>query len=393
MAEDHKEINLLDYVVIFVKHKIFLIGTTFVFMVIFYLLVLFFVDEQFDSTATIIPAQDQSLGGIASMLGDLGNLPFGIGTSANPDVGMYNTIISSRSLADAAIKKFNLYSVYNYNKNNLKEVKKTRESFQDNLNVEETEDGAYKISFRSPDTLLSANMVNFIVDYLNNTIVELKIKKSTENKNFLSGRILEIRNRLAQSEEELKNYQIQNNILIPEEQIKGMIDTYSSLEKDLLARQLQKDVLSKLYGHSSPKVENIIVEVKELENRVAQIKKEGIANSVLLPYGEIPEKTLGYLRLYREVEINSSLLQFILPLYEQSKIEEQKDTPVIQIIDYAQLAEEKSFPPRTVLTLLFGSSVFFILFLYLIIKQNSKIRKSKELNYIKNNIFKWKSDF
>jgi uncharacterized protein involved in exopolysaccharide biosynthesis len=391
---ENKEINLFEYILIFVKHKVFLLGTTFVFMVIFYLMIYFFVDEQFDSTATIIPAQDQSLGGIASMLGDLGgSLPFGIGTSANPEIGLYNTILNSRTLADSAIEKFNFYQVYGFNPNILKDVKKSRESFQDNLNMEETEDGAFVIGFRSPDTSLSAGVVNFLIEYLNNKIIELKIKKSKENRLFLGERISNIKNRLTDSEDSLKNYQIENSILIPDEQIRGMISTFSILEKELLTKQLQKDVLNELYGENSPQVKNIHVEVNEFEKKIKSLKQNGRKNSIFLPFKEVPQKALEYLRLYREVEINSSILQFILPLYEQSKIEEQKDTPVIQIIDYAQLAEEKSFPPRSLLTLLFGSSVFFILFLYLIIKQNPNIRTSKELEYIKNNMFKLKSDF
>lgn len=389
MPEENKEINLLDYIIIFIKHKVFLLGTTFVFMVIFYLFVLIFVDEQFDSTATIIPVQDQSLSGIAGMLGDLGGtLPLGIGTSSNPEIGLYNTIINSRSLADSTINKFNLYDVYDYDKSVSKEVKKTRESFYNNITTEETEDGAYNISFRSPDTLLSANIVNFLVDYLNNKIIEYKIQKSKENRVFLEKRIEDIKQRLTNSEDSLRNYQVENNILLPEEQIKSIIGAYSILEKDLLTKQLQKDVLLQIYGENSPQVKNLLIEVKEFEKKLNSLKQNGKENSIFLPYKNIPQKTMEYLRLYREIEINSTILQFILPMFEQSKIEEQKDIPVIQIIDFARPAEEKSFPPRAILTLIFGFGVFSLLLTYLIIKNNLNFQQSVKLEFIRKNLFK-----
>ena len=76
-------------------------------------------------------------------------------------------------------------------------------------------------------------------------------------------------------------------------------------------------------------------------------------------------------------------------MYEQAKIEEQKDTPILQVIDYGKPAEEKNFPPRTIFTLIFGFIIFMFLFTYIIVKQNKELQDSAEYMYIKKNLFRW----
>jgi uncharacterized protein involved in exopolysaccharide biosynthesis len=384
------KINFLDYLVIFVKHKKFLIGYTFLSMVIFYLLIFFFVEEKYDSEATVIPSQDNSITGIASMLGDLGGLPFGLGASSNPEIGLYNTIITSRTTIENVISKFNLWDVYNLDPKIPKEVKKARERLLENISGEETDDGAYTIGIRTPDSVLSANIANYLLEYLNSKIIELKVDKSQKNRIFLEGRLHDVRSKLTNSEDSLKIFQSETGMLIPEEQIKSLLSAYSLLEKDLVTKQLQKEVLEKIYDKNSPKLKSIQFEVDIFEKKLNEIKTFGKDNSIFIPYASIPEYSIKYYRLYREIEINNAILQFILPLYEQARIEEQKDIPVMQVIDYAIPAEIKSFPRRSIFALVFGFGVFILLFGIKVFKENKNIVNSDKYAYVIDNLFKWR---
>lgn len=388
---ESNEDNLFVYLVIFVKHKKFLLGYTFLAMIIFYLTIFFFVDEQFDSTALVVPAEDNSFSGLAGMLGDIGgSLPFGIGgASMSPDVGLYNTILGSRTTLEHIIKKFNLMAVYNLDKNDPIEVKAAREILSGNINAEETEDRAYSITVRAPDSVLSSNITNYILEYLNNKIIELKTTKSKNNRIFLGSRLEEVRSNLTESEDSLKAFQQKSGMLVPEEQISALLSAYAIMDKELMTKRLQKEVMENLYDKGSPNLRAINLEVEHYERKLSDLKKSGERNSIFIPYKNIPENAIEYYRLYREIEINSSILQFVLPLYEQAKIEEQKDLPVVQIIDYANVPEEKSFPARTIFTLLFGFGFFSILYVFLLLKHNKKIASSEEMLFVKKNLFRW----
>ena len=104
---------------------------------------------------------------------------------------------------------------------------------------------------------------------------------------------------------------------------------------------------------------------------------------------DLPEKFLTYFRLMREIEINSRMLQFLLPLYEQAKLEEQKEIPVLRVIDYGVPAPKKDYPPRLIFTLIILFGVFAILMIYIFFAENKELQNSEKIKFIKANIFKW----
>lgn len=111
----------------------------------------------------------------------------------------------------------------------------------------------------------------------------------------------------------------------------------------------------------------------------------------LLTLNKLPQKAISYLRLYRDVEIYTNILEFELPLYEQAKIQEQKNVPILQIIDAAIPPAKRSFPKRTILAFLITCGIELLAFLLIILRENKELSKSDKFNYVKNNLFSWKS--
>ncbi|MFQ5797953.1 MAG: Wzz/FepE/Etk N-terminal domain-containing protein [Bacteroidota bacterium] len=80
----------------------------------------------------------------------------------------------------------------------------------------------------------------------------------------------------------------------------------------------------------------------------------------------VPELGVEYLRLYREVEIQSKLLEFMVPLYEQAKFEEKKEKPSVLVLDIAVPAERKSWPKRLLIIFLSSFSAFLLSLFYVV---------------------------
>jgi uncharacterized protein involved in exopolysaccharide biosynthesis len=73
---------------------------------------------------------------------------------------------------------------------------------------------------------------------------------------------------------------------------------------------------------------------------------------ILVPFRKTPELTVQYIRLFRDVEIQYKILQFITPMYEQAKVEERRQTPSVLVLDRAFPAERKARPRTVLYTLL-----------------------------------------
>jgi len=391
MTED-KKIDLLDYLVILIKWKKFLIFILLPTMIITYLAIYFLIEEQFDAEALIIPAEDTSMGGIASLIGNLDvNLPFDLGAASSPEMGLYTTIIYSRSNLQKVIDKFDLYQVYELTSETKDYKKKAVEKLEDNISASETEFGAFSLEVRSNSPDLAANIANFIIDELNRTLIRIRTEKSRNNRIFLQDRIVEIRENLRDSEDSLIVYQSVSGIVQPEEQFKGIIEAYTTIESELIAKKIQRSILENIKGEQSIDVTNMQFEIEEIERKLGEMKKHGEPSGIIPSLETLPEKAINYFRIFREVEINSAILAFIIPIFEQSKIEEKKDIPTLQVIDYAIPPEKKSFPPRTILTLLMTFSVFLIAFIFILIKENENLNASEKMVYVKRNLFRWKN--
>ena len=390
MSED-KKVDLLDYLVIIVKWKKTLIIVALITAIISYLAIYFLIDKQYDAFATIIPVEENQITGIASLLK---NIPSDI-TGANlnnTEMSMYNTIIYSRGLLEKVIDKFNLVDVYEYDRSDPEYMEKTLKKLSNNIFTEITENNAYEITVRAKTSQNAALMTNYIIKLLNSRIVELKISKSGQNREFLEARVNDIRNNLKVAEDSLMEFQKKSGLLSAEEQLKGIMDAYATLETELITKQIQKDILEHILDKNNPRVKNMEIEVNQFEEKLKNIKKKGQPNSPLLSISSLPQKTIEYYRLYREIEINNAILEFVMPLYEQAKFDEQKDTPILQVVDYAVPPVKKSYPPRTIFTILITFGVLMFSYIIILFKENDEIYESEKLAFIKKNIFKWKTN-
>ena len=341
-----KSLNLLDLLIVVVQWKKFLIITLFLTLVSVYLLIFFFVEEQYTSNALVIPIQEEGIGGLAGLMGGIsgGGLPFDIGGFSNPEISMYNTIIYSRTNLQNIVDEFNLVEVYNLDSSDVEFSKKAVTRLSEDITAEETENLAFEISVDAPSPQLAADITNYIIATLNEKILELKISKSRQNRIFLQNRVYEIKQNLKIAEDSLLYYQQETGILNPEEQIKGIMQAYANLETELITSEIEKSILENIWDENSPQLQKLDITIDEYEKKINELKEKGEDNGILLSLKSLPEKTLNYFRYLREVEVNSRILEFILPLYEQAKLEEQKDIPVLKVIDYGIPPAKKSFP-------------------------------------------------
>ncbi|MDP3830859.1 MAG: hypothetical protein Q8Q47_06290, partial [Ignavibacteriaceae bacterium] len=216
---------------------------------------------------------------------------------------------------------------------------------------------------------------------------ELKTQKSKNNRVFLEERLAEVKLNLKNAEDSMKVFQEQSGMLNAESQIKGIFEVYTSLEAELITKQVQLSIFEKLYDKESPILNRARTELQEYETKIKEIKSKGQPQSILLSKGSIPAKTIEYLRHYRNVEINSAILEFVLPLYEQSKFEEQKDIPILQVVDYAVPAQKKSYPPRTLFALMITVFVFFTSCLVIFLREVISKSNNEKFKFIISNAF------
>jgi tyrosine-protein kinase Etk/Wzc len=116
-----------------------------------------------------------------------------------------------------------------------------------------------------------------------------------------------------------------------------------------------------MFGNNAPEVSVLRTVVQELAGKLAEMKVglDSKAASYFVPMKVLPDLAIEYMRLTREFEIQSKLKAFLLPAFEQSKLDETKNSLAFVVLDRAVPPHKKSGPRRSIMLLvaLLGSAV------------------------------------
>ncbi len=382
---DEQDVNILDYIVLIVRWKRFFLAVAIALFVVSYLSVYFFVNEEYDASATIMPTEEKQMGNISSLMKNLTNIPLGLGgSSKTTDMDLYTTIINSRPTLEKIINKFDLLNDYK-----LKSMEKAVDVLRAKIKTRITDENAYQIVVRASSAQKASDMGNYILEILNTAVIDLDVAKSRNNRIFLEQRYAEMTSNLKIAEDSLQYYQETTGMLEAKEQTKLIITSYSTLEADLISRQIDLSIMENTLSKDSPQLENLRMQVKEYEKKINTMKKEGEGGGIILALDSLPQAAKNYMRHFRDVEIYSKILEFLVPMYEQARFDEEKNVPVLQVIEYPVAPEKKSYPPRTLFSLAITFAGLMFSFFYVLLTENESWKKDEKIAFIRQNIKKW----
>jgi len=170
---------------------------------------------------------------------------------------------------------------------------------------------------------------------------------------------------LKSAEDSLYKFQRKYGIVAVPEQLEVTVKAAAEIEAQLFKKEVEAYFIEQTYGINSIQYAGVKAEIDLLKRKVQDLKNSkdlSSSSNILYPFKEMPDIAIAYLRTFREVTIQESILEIVLPMYEQAKVEEQKSIPTIVLIDEAVPPQLKYSPKRAViiLGLLFLFSFFLI---------------------------------
>ncbi len=377
-----------EFMTVTVRHRWFLIWFVFVITLGFTVYALL-APRWYKATASILPAENTDL---LSSLSGLSSLAKGFSaskglaalTSRNSESDKFLAILKSQTITDDVIKKFDLRKEYDYENDYYEKVVK---EWQSNSDLEIQDEGNLTISIYDKSPQKAADIANYLVDKLNEINTALGVRNAKANRDFVEKRYLQSINDINNLETGMKKFQQKYGVIAVPEQLKATVESMSRIYVDLYKKEVEFNVLKQTYGEDHPNTISSKIEMNELQKKINQLNA-GTDDSqkevkLIIPFKEAPELGNEYLKIYRNLEIQYKILEFIQPLYEQAKIEEVRNTPSVLVLDKANPPDRKAKPKATIYALVsFVSSLlvgFFLVFL------NELFRKMKMLDPERHN--------
>lgn len=363
--EEAYGIDLRALLNLLARHKKFLFAVTLAGGVVSVAIALLIPNMYTASALILPPVKPQSLS--TALAGQLG----GIAGALAPSLGlkdpaaMYIGILKSRSASDDLIVKFRLQQIYS-----SKTKEEARRELDTRTNFSSGKDSLIKISVEDRDPKRAADMANAHIAELDKQNDRLAITESAQRRLAFEREVAREKNALLGAENFLRETQQKTGIVEVSGQAQVMIAAVAQFRAEIAMREVAMERLRTAATSQNPEVVGQETELASLRGQLSKLERGSSgqrSGDPLIPVANVPKAGLEYLRALREVKYHETLFEVLSRQYEAARIDEAREAPVIQVVDYAIPPETKSSPPRA-LIIIFGtilSGVAGCLFIYL----------------------------
>ena len=382
------DVDLLELLTVLALRKAaiikFTLGITLLALIVSLLLPVSYMGK----TLILPPQQSQSLAG--AMLGQLGALA-GLGKElgVKSSVDLYLAMLSSESVENGLIQKFDLLTVYRTKK--LIDCRKVLEAHTILKSL--PKEGLISISVTDRDPKRAADLANGYVEELEGLSQRMALTESSQRRLFFEKQLQQAKENLITAEQTLRQTQEKTGLLVLDSQARSVIDTVAHLKAQIAAKEVQLHAMRTFATAENP---DLVLGEQQLAGLHAQLEKTLKNNNVIqgdveIPTSKLPASGLAYVRAYRDMKYNETIYEIVAKQYEAARLDESKSAPLAQVVDAAAIPERKSFPKRSWIVLIAFAASFLLSCAYVIVQTAYRrfiadLRHQEQINVLKSHL-------
>ena len=294
-------------------------------------------------------------GGIGSLLGMVNRATGGLGSLLGGGGGYerYLAILTSRSMMEDVLDRFNLIEVYDIDatKGEREARFKATDQLRGNVDfvVELDYDYLAVVAF-DKDPERAAEMANFMVEKLNEEHARLTSESARQTRQVIERRLNRATTDLDSVRSALQTFQETHGLVELEAQAEAMMQSVAALRGEAARLDVQYQMLAQQYGPDNPQVQAARQARNAAQSQINQVLG---GQDQLLPVSirDLPALTSRYAQLLQEQLIQQQILETVYPIYEQALFQEQSEAQAVQVVDYAVAPVRAARPSRRLIVI------------------------------------------
>jgi tyrosine-protein kinase Etk/Wzc len=373
--DEPKKIGLLDLLIILLERKLFFAVSMLVFCAagVGISLVL---TKYYTATAVIMKPAQKIPSGLGSLVGK--ELPIA-GLLKSMDLGggdldNFMSILQSGRLAGRVVDRFNLVHYYRFDKMKKYYREDVVKQLHKSVKVFENDYGNIEVSVVDTSPAMAADIANFMVCELDTITYQLGKESARNSRVFFEDRLAVIRHDLDSASRQFTKFQTENNYIELEQQTKSSIEVLARFEAQKMTLDLEIGQLQSQFGSSNQRIAELQKQKSVLERKINGYMAAGGGN-LIISLRDVPQKSMQYGYLLRDVKIQESLYEFVLQLFEQAKFSEADNVPSVQVLEQAKPPQKKTRPKRSIICMLFFFCGFALTSIYILTEKWYGIQK------------------
>lgn len=339
---DGGEFNLLDVLIVFARNKRLIFGLPVLVGILAYIATSQ-LSPVYTGRAVILPPQQQQA--TSAMLGQLAALT-GAGPSKTAGGGdLYIDMLKSNALVDPVVKRYKLQEVYE-----LATPTAARKKLIANTLITVQPSGVIFIEFTNENPKLAADVSNAYVDELRRLNQVIAITTASQSRLFYEKQLQKAKNDLTTAELAMKELQEKTGMIQLETQGQAAINAAATLRAQIAGKEVELTAMRTFATEQNPAYIQKQQELAGLRAQLAKVDKD--SGTLFVAGSKVPELGLEYARRLRDVKYYQAVFEILAKQYETARVEEARDTSIIQVLDPALPPEVPSGPKRMLIALI-----------------------------------------
>lgn len=379
----NKELNLSSFFE-FIKFKIKFILT---FVLIFNLIVVVYLmisPQTFTSSIKLMPPKESSGGGgLSSFIQNMAGGAFSMGGSGKAtQSNIFAEILKSRLVMDSIDTKLNLTKTKALGTDNLTtyysilansiDVSVDKNGFISYTTNVSTAYFANKKSELNAAQLaqkISTSAVKSLDEILRNK----NISTARKSKEYIEGELKRYYVKLDSISKSLESFQEKNKVLALDDQTQAIVTQAITLGTDLNKYETDLNLALIQYEKNTPYVQTLQKQVDFIKKQLNKVQSGSFieSNDFAFPLKKVPQLAREYTNLFRDKKIMEQVIMYLETQRHQEAIQEEKDLPIVEILDQAIVPEYRTYPNRfntilisLVISIIMSLSIIFTVAIY-----------------------------
>jgi len=367
--------HFIDLAITIAKNRV-MIGKTVLIAAVLSAIISLLLPKHYTAFTTILPPQKHE-SGASFIMGQLAPLANMVG--AGQDLGfrdpseLYMGMLHSRTVADNIIRRFDLLNVYQEER-----MIEAREDLDQATGISSDKSGLIAISVEDRDPQRAAAIAAAYVEELRRVSRTLAISEASQRRVFFEDQLKQANESLKNAEVELAKTQQKTGLIDLDNQAKVILESIASMRAQIAAKEVELKALRTFGTEQNPDVIRTQEELSALRSQLGGLEhNEDSGNGdIYVSTKKIPASGLEYVRRLRDVKYYETLFELLARQFEMAKIDEAKDSTVIQVLDEAQVPERRSRPRRTLIVIQGSLLALFCAIMFALFREFSEKAKA-----------------
>jgi tyrosine-protein kinase Etk/Wzc len=300
---------------------------------------------------TVVPSQKSQDSAALSLAA---KLPVAL-DSFSTDVQRIQAVLTSASVTDEVIKKFDLQKRYE-----SEHLEFARKELWEHCGVSvDRKSSVVTLICEDKDPALAMAMAGYFGEVGNSVFGRVSASSAREERKFLEAQVAKARKDVDASSQKLREFQEQHKVVDLPEQSKAVISAMASIKGEMVSKQLELSYLSSFSARTESGVVQLQQQIAIMDAKLRQLESsqrsaDSAAGSGSQARGadffpdamKVPALRFELEQLLREQKIQETVFFLMTQRYEMAKVDEARDTSTFQILDHPTLPTYRSRPAR-----------------------------------------------